>query len=61
MQELQKNLFCDCAMNEKNPKWENALTRLAPLSHKPFDIRSEFDRDNNRILHCSAYRRLKHK
>ena len=61
MQELQKNLFSEYAMVESNPKWENAITRLAPLSHKPFDIRSEFDRDNNRILHSSAYRRLKHK
>ena len=61
MKELQKNLFSEYAMVESNPKWENAITRLAPLSHKPFDIRSEFDRDNNRILHSSAYRRLKHK
>jgi len=28
---------------------------------KPEDIRSEFARDYNRILHCNAFRRLKHK
>lgn len=61
VEEIKKNIFENQAMNEDNPKWEQSITRLSPLSHKPFDIRSEFDRDNTRILHCSAYRRLKHK
>ena len=60
-EEIQKNLFIDYAVSENNYKWENCNTRLAPLFHKAHDIRSEFDRDNNRILHSSAYRRLKHK
>lgn len=59
--EVQKETFKDFAITEQNPKWENCITRLSPLSHKPFDIRSPFDRDNTRILHSSAYRRLKHK
>ncbi|MBR5303530.1 MAG: dNTP triphosphohydrolase [Candidatus Gastranaerophilales bacterium] len=59
--EIQKNLFFEYAINENNSKWENSITRISPLSHKPNDIRSEFDRDNTRILHSSAYRRLKHK
>ena len=59
--EIRKNMFFEHKMDEKNPKWENAITRLSPLSRKPFDIRSPFDRDNTRILHSSAYRRLKHK
>ena len=58
---IQKNKFVECATVEGNEKWENSITRLSPLSHKPNDIRSEFDRDNTRILHSSAYRRLKHK
>ena len=57
---LNKTL-CDFAISEKSPKWHNAISRLSPLSQKPYEIRSEFDRDNTRILHSSAYRRLKHK
>ncbi|MBQ8635473.1 HD domain-containing protein [bacterium] len=61
IEEVQKNRFCDFAITENNEKWINCITRISPLLHKPFDIRSEFDRDNTRILHSSAYRRLKHK
>ena len=61
MNEIVKDSFAHVAINENNEKWENSISRLSPLSHKPFDIRSEFDRDNTRILHSSAYRRLKHK
>ncbi len=59
--EIKKQLFAKYRTDEKSNKWENAITRLSPLSHKPYDIRSPFDRDNTRILHSSAYRRLKHK
>ena len=55
MEQLEKNLFTNFATIENNEKWENSITRISPLSHKPFDIRSEFDRDNTRILHSSAY------
>lgn len=61
MQELNNYLFSDYKTDEKNPKWQNAITRLNVLSNKPFDIRSPFDRDGTRILHSNAYRRLKHK
>ena len=59
--EIKKQLFIKYRTDETSNKWENAITRLSPLSHKPYDIRSPFDRDNTRILHSSAYRRLKHK
>ena len=58
---LVENAFSTLAINENSPKWIHSVTRVFPLSHKPFDIRSEFDRDITRILHSSAYRRLKHK
>ncbi len=61
MDTIQKNAFINYKMSEENEKWNNAITRIAPLGHKPFDIRSEFERDYTRILHSSAYRRLKHK
>ncbi|MBR2069732.1 MAG: HD domain-containing protein [Candidatus Gastranaerophilales bacterium] len=58
---LKNKIFSSCAIQENHEKWIHSISRLAPLSHKPFEIRSEFDRDNTRILHSSAYRRLKHK
>lgn len=56
-----KYLFKDYEMNEKNPKWEDAIKREKKLYSRNNDIRSEFDRDYTRIIHCNAYRRLKHK
>ena len=58
---LQNKSFCNEGIFENNKKWIHSISRLAPLSHKSYEIRSEFDRDSTRILHCSAYRRLKHK
>jgi len=42
-------------------KWEASNERVYPLYQREQDIRSNFDRDYHRILHCTAYRRLKHK
>jgi len=52
-------------LNEKccpdSPKWEKAVKREIPIYSRNNDIRSDFERDYTRILHCDAYRRLKHK
>ena len=48
-------------MTESNPLWEQAVKRFKPLYNRKNDIRSEFFRDYNRILHSTAYRRLKFK
>ena len=56
-----KDSFKAVAMNEKNPKWNNVISRMAPLKTRRTDIRSSFDRDYTRIIHSNAYRRLKHK
>lgn len=61
IEKIEKYKFSKEKTDEKNYKWQMAITRLEPLSNKPSDIRTEFDRDLNRILHSSAYRRLKHK
>ncbi len=58
---MAKNMFKEAAIFEGNPKWENSIIRKNKLYHREDDIRSEFIRDYNRILHCTAYRRLKHK
>ncbi len=44
-----------------NPRWDSFIRREKGLYARQGDIRSEFARDYGRILHCTAYRRLKHK
>lgn len=61
VKKIKKGMFAFEAINEKHPKYSMCLSRLNPLSFKPYDIRTPFDRDLTRILHSSAYRRLKHK
>ncbi len=61
MEKINKNSFCEFAIFENNPKWEKSTKRINELINKPNEIRSAFDRDATRILHSSAYRRLKHK
>ena len=38
-----------------------ADTRGRELPEAPDDIRTDFQRDRDRIIHCRAFRRLKHK
>ena len=56
-----ENKFKNCAANENNSKWKNMIKREKELYKRGNDIRSEFERDYTRILHCTAFRRLKHK
>lgn len=56
-----KNSLVDYAANENNAKWKNIIRRKQPLYSRSNDIRSEFERDYTRIIHSTAYRRLKHK
>lgn len=55
-----KDSFVNVRCDENNPKWEQAVKREHSLYNRN-GIRSEFERDYTRILHCEAYRRLKHK
>ncbi|MBQ3311632.1 HD domain-containing protein [bacterium] len=48
-------------MTEKNPKYINATSRIYDIYRTTYDSRSEFERDEHRLLHCKAYRRLKNK
>lgn len=56
-----RNEFEKYAANENNPKWENIIKREKEIYKRKNDIRSDFERDYTRILHCNAYRRMKHK
>jgi len=45
-------------------KWAQSMQRggeFLPPQEKPDDTRTQFYRDYSRILHCTSYRRLKHK
>lgn len=48
-------------MTPKNPKWQLAVTRFSPLEHRKNDIRTEFERDRNRIMHSEGFDRLRFK
>ena len=56
-----RDSFKNYAANEKNPKWENLIKREGKLYQRNNDIRTEFERDYTRVIHSTAYRRLKHK
>ena len=53
--------FEGVAAVQGNAKWENIIKREVPLYQRTNDIRSPFERDYTRIIHSTAYRRLKHK
>ena len=60
-QKIQRYLFSQVATTPNSDKWENAISRVAPMYKRHDDIRTEFERDYDRILHSNAYRRLKRK
>lgn len=56
-----QNSFYKVRTDENNENWKQATKREIQIYSRNNDIRSEFERDYTRILHCQAYRRLKHK
>ena len=46
--------FASVSALPSNPKWNEYIHRETEL-YTENDIRSEFNRDYNRILHCNAY------
>lgn len=56
-----RNAFVNQSCNPDSPKWNEAIKRENKIYTRNNDIRSDFERDYTRILHCEAYRRLKHK
>lgn len=58
---MPKGAFSSERMDEHHSHWEQAISRGGPLYHRDGDFRTEFGRDFTRILHCTAYSRLKRK
>lgn len=56
-----KDSFAKVRTCPENPIWEQCIKRENSLYNRGNDIRSEFERDYTRLLHCESYRRLKHK
>ena len=56
-----RDILKDYSANENNPKWENIIKREKELYSREKDLRSAFERDYNRIINTTAYRRMKHK
>lgn len=53
-EQLEKDTLCEFACLSSRTKGRE---RYVP----PCDLRTEFQRDRDRILHCNSFRRLKHK
>ncbi|OBR91977.1 MULTISPECIES: deoxyguanosinetriphosphate triphosphohydrolase family protein [Clostridium] len=58
---MERKKFLDVATTENNKKWKQSISRENKLYKRNHELRSEFSRDYNRILHSTSYRRLKHK
>lgn len=56
-----KNNFINFGTFENNEKWKNSVKRNIPLYYRDNEIRSIFQRDYTRIIHTTAYRRLRNK
>ena len=53
--------FASVRMDEHHRNWQIAISRKGSLYRREGDFRTEFGRDYTRILHSTAYSRLKHK
>ena len=56
-----KGKFYSVSTREGCANWDKLISRKNELYGRTGDIRSPFARDYTRILHSTAYRRLKHK
>lgn len=58
---MKNKKFESVAIYEGNDKFNECISRNDFIYTRYNDIRSDFNRDYNRILHSNSYRRLKHK
>ena len=53
--------FETVSANENNPKWSKMIERIRPLYKRENELRSEFQRDHNRVLFSNSYKRMRNK
>lgn len=58
---MMEKKFQRVAANEENPKWNQIIKRERELYTRPNDLRNAFERDYDRIIHSTVFRRLKNK
>jgi dGTPase len=58
---MTKNSFFEVSAREGNPNYEKLIQRENPMFQSDSELRTPFERDYTRILHSTAFRRLKHK
>lgn len=58
---MPKTDFKEVAADKRNPRYEEFTRRENGLYFEKGEVRSPFARDYTRVLHSTAYRRLKHK
>jgi len=56
-----KDSFKDVRCCPERKNWAECIKREVPLYGRGNEIRSDFERDYTRLLHCRAFSRLKHK
>ncbi len=56
-----KDSLLNESANENNVKWDNIIKREKAIYPRNTDFRTDFERDYTRIIHSTAYRRMKHK
>jgi dGTPase len=59
--QMELGKFSEVAAGPTHQSWETLISRQSGLYQRQGDMRTDFGRDYTRILHCTAYRRLKGK
>ena len=59
--QMKDKSFSKEAMTPNNPKWQQAIKRNTPIEAKPYEIRSEFERDRDRLVHTEGFDRMRFK
>ena len=59
--QMKDKSFSKGAMTPDNPKWLQAIERYSPIEKKPYEIRSDFERDKDRIIHSEGFDRMRYK
>ena len=58
---FKNKIFEKDAMTPGNPNWAKAVQRYSSIETKENEIRSDFERDRNRIMHTEGFDRMRFK